>query len=649
MATAGTLIDEKYEIVAQIGVGGFGSVYKAVQKSMARTVAIKMLRSSMLEETDGLPRFEREAKALNGLNHKNVVAFYGYGIWQKSPYMVMEYLHATSLQTIITTRGKLPAAEALPIMRQVFEGLAAAHAAGIIHRDLKPANIMVLDTVQTVKIIDFGLAKLMPLSGLEAQRLTETGCTLGTSHYMSPEQCLGGAVDNRADIYSAGCIFFEALTGRYPFDANESIAVMYQQVNLSAPRLSAFITDSPLTQALQIIIDNCLEKEPADRYSNCEEVLADVEAAAGGKYKLIKPRTIRQTKHKRFKIHTALIASLLLAAISIPLFLYLMLQSHSGAPNTVSSIDLYYELMRHVRNSRGYVEDKVPEFEEVLEANEKDHRLEPQQEYRLRIMVSRPLLLNNKERSKHHVNAALRLHAHIRPAQRSAPDEYSFASVLADFGMTEEAKGIFREMIDNQDHYSRDGWDVVQARMRLEEMDALDGNAARAEQSILTFLKTHDVGSELTAQVYTALANIYLLDHKYKPARKYALKAAETPQRFPVLPYFIATRAAAYNENWQEAEKYADLADRQRKREGEKRPCRSLTLLHIAAAAHNGLHDHALNILEEFNQETAEFPNASTIALGDDVNALDEKLCADALQAAHYSDIRQKVPRILLH
>jgi eukaryotic-like serine/threonine-protein kinase len=298
MLPAGTIIDDKYKVLRAIGSGGFGAVYVASQTQLDRAVAVKMLNTTLLQESDGFARFEREAKAICTIKHKNVVSIYGFGSWQGAPYMVMELLPGVSLQTILES-STLPPLRAVAIMKQVFEGLGAAHSAGIVHRDLKPSNIMILDTPEhkdLVKIIDFGLVKLMPGHGEEGQKLTETGYALGTCSYMAPEQALGGRIDHRVDIYSAGCIFFQCLSGKPPFVADDDVAVMYQHINQRAEPVEALIQDGPLVAAAAAVIDNCMEKQPETRYQSCTEVISALESIERGEYAKLQRFTSRKRK-----------------------------------------------------------------------------------------------------------------------------------------------------------------------------------------------------------------------------------------------------------------------------------------------------------------------------------------------------------------
>jgi serine/threonine protein kinase len=298
MISAGTLIDQRYEIQRVLGVGSFGYVYKAWHKLLERWVAIKVLNSNVLEESDGAARFERECKAMNALQHKNIISVYGFGVWNGSPYMVMEFIEGESLHMLLAEKKPLEPKLAIGATLQLCDALSCAHANGIVHRDLKPSNLMFtrLDGKQCLKIIDFGLAKLMPGYGIAAQKLTETGCAVGTCHYMSPEQCIGNAeVDHRTDIYAAGCLLYEMLTGHPPFEAEETVSIMFQHVNSPPPRLSASLPTTVETDALQAVIDRAMAKEINTRYASADEMNKDLESIALGKTGTL-ARSVRAVK-----------------------------------------------------------------------------------------------------------------------------------------------------------------------------------------------------------------------------------------------------------------------------------------------------------------------------------------------------------------
>jgi serine/threonine protein kinase len=345
MLTAGTLIDGKYEVERVLGAGGFGTVYGAVQPQLGRTVAVKVVSTTLLHEADGLARFEREAKAISSLNHKNIVQFYGYGTWQQAPYMVMELVAGTSLEEILRGGRSIEPMRALRLIHQLFEALGAAHEVGVIHRDLKPSNILVQNSElgETLKIIDFGLAKLMPGYGIPGQKLTETGYALGTCAYMPPEQALGLPVTERADIYSAGCILYQMLSGRQPFEADNNVAMMYQHINEQPQPLKNRLPTGAPVEALTTFINNCMAKEQKARYPTCVDALEDIDAICQGNFNKVKSCAAHQLKQlapQRSKPSLRLVVAIsagittLLAAAVFGVYSYAL--SNDDATNAVA-------------------------------------------------------------------------------------------------------------------------------------------------------------------------------------------------------------------------------------------------------------------------------------------------------------------------
>jgi eukaryotic-like serine/threonine-protein kinase len=237
-----------YEITAQIGAGGMGEVYRAIDSHLKRSVAVKVLPAAVAGDADRLARFQREAEVLAALNHPNIAAIYGLEKTADLTALVMELVDGEDLSAHIA-RGAMPLADALPIAKQIAEALEAAHEQGVIHRDLKPANIKVRDD-GTVKVLDFGLAKAMdPAAASSADamnsptltaRATQMGMILGTAAYMAPEQARGRVVDRRADIWAFGVVLYEMLTGQRAFEGEDiSItlaSVLKEQVKWDALR-----------------------------------------------------------------------------------------------------------------------------------------------------------------------------------------------------------------------------------------------------------------------------------------------------------------------------------------------------------------------------------------------------------------------------
>jgi predicted Ser/Thr protein kinase len=243
------------EIVEMIGQGGMGVVYKALQKNLNRTVALKVLSPRFSDDPEFLERFTREAQALAQLSHPNIVAIHDSGIHDRVPYLVMEYVEGRSLRALLQSR-EITVAQVLDLIPQLCDALQYAHGRGVVHRDIKPENILV-DAQGRVKIADYGLAKL---AGAQDTRLTKTGYTMGTPHYMAPEQVENSSeVDHRADIYSLGVIFYEMLTGELPLGRFKAPS----EKGLGDHRLDPVVLKS-------------LEKEPADRYQSAGEVKAQL-------------------------------------------------------------------------------------------------------------------------------------------------------------------------------------------------------------------------------------------------------------------------------------------------------------------------------------------------------------------------------------
>ena len=279
---AGDKVDDKYLIRSVLGTGGFGTVYEASQEALGRSVALKLLTDCTDPEITA--RLMREAQALSTIHHRNVIQCFGYGLFNGVPYIAVEFVPGHSLQDELNPGKPLPCHRVLDIIIQICAGLAAAHAQGIVHRDLKPANILLCKTssgADQVKIIDFGLAKLLPEAGINAkfQQLTDMGLAIGSVRYMSPEQCLGQPATPRSDIYALGCILYECLTGNRCFDADAAVAVMFRHLNEPIPRLQP-VKQNAANQKLQETLNRALCKDENLRYGNMIDFQRDLEDIA---------------------------------------------------------------------------------------------------------------------------------------------------------------------------------------------------------------------------------------------------------------------------------------------------------------------------------------------------------------------------------
>ncbi len=283
-----------YEIVARIGAGAMGEVYRARDPRLGRDVAVKVLPAKVSDVPDRVRRFEQEARAAGALNHPNVAAVYDIGTHEASPYIVSELLTGETLRERMEG-ASLPPRKALDYAVQIARGLAAAHDKGVVHRDIKPENLFVTRDGQ-VKILDFGLAKLAgrdpsfrptaeasALSGLETETGTVPGTVMGTVGYMSPEQVQGLPADHRSDIFSLGAVAFEMLTGRRAFKAPTAVETM--AAILKEDPLQGSIGSAPalgLAPGLERILRHCLEKSPEERFQSARDVAFDLETLSIG-------------------------------------------------------------------------------------------------------------------------------------------------------------------------------------------------------------------------------------------------------------------------------------------------------------------------------------------------------------------------------
>jgi serine/threonine protein kinase len=273
-----------YEIVAPLGAGGMGEVYRARDTKLNREVAIKVLPESFVADPDRLSRFQREAHVLASLNHPNIASIYGFEDAEATHALVLELVEGTTLEERLR-EGPIAADEALPIARQIAEALEAAHARGIIHRDLKPANVKVRAD-GAAKVLDFGLAKALDttvagdLSGSPTRTspaaVTHAGVVLGTAAYMAPEQAKGKAVDGRADIWAFGCVLYEMLSGQSPF-GGESVGEMLASVLKTDPDWQLLPADTP--EGVRRLLRRCLQKDPARRLQHVGDARIEIEEA----------------------------------------------------------------------------------------------------------------------------------------------------------------------------------------------------------------------------------------------------------------------------------------------------------------------------------------------------------------------------------
>ena len=266
----GKLLDNRYEIMEQIGMGGMARVFRALDHRLNRQVAVKILREDLAEDAELRRRFHEESQAVAMLSHPNIVAVYDVSRSSDVEYIVMELIDGITLKQYMQKKGnKLNWREALHFITQIVKALGHAHSRGIIHRDIKPHNIMVLRD-GSVKVADFGIARVA--SGGHS---TLTQEALGSVHYISPEQARGSHIDERSDLYSAGVVLYEMITGRLPFEGDTPVSVAIQHIN-SIP-LSPREIDPAIPEALEAITMKAMAPDPDNRYLSADDMLADLE------------------------------------------------------------------------------------------------------------------------------------------------------------------------------------------------------------------------------------------------------------------------------------------------------------------------------------------------------------------------------------
>jgi hypothetical protein len=284
--STGDIIDGKYRIVRLIGEGGMGAVYEAENMRIHRKVAIKVLHSGVAQTGEAVSRFEREAQAAGRIGSEHIVEVLDLGnLPSGDRYMVMEFMDGDALSGRIRARGRLTPAEIYPIMHQLLEALAAAHGAGIIHRDLKPDNVYLLKSrggkADFVKLLDFGISKFNQLSGDSGFSMTRTGAVMGTPYYMAPEQAKGSRdLDHRVDLYAAGVILYEAITGEVPFNADTFNELLFKIVLETARPVEQVVPNTDPNFAA--IVNKSMAREPAHRFQTAREFQQTLEQWAAG-------------------------------------------------------------------------------------------------------------------------------------------------------------------------------------------------------------------------------------------------------------------------------------------------------------------------------------------------------------------------------
>jgi serine/threonine protein kinase len=336
----GTTLNGRYRLQARIGSGGMSTVYRALDETLQRQVAVKLMNREVASDSDQLERFRREARAVAQLSHPHIVGVIDAGDDQDPthprPYIVFEYVEGETLKERIRRLGRLPIPEAVAYAIEIARALGAAHARHIVHRDVKPQNVLI-DEEGSAKVTDFGIART-----LDEEGLTADGRVLGTTDYVSPEQALGQQVTGQSDLYSLGVVLYEMLTGEVPFKGETQVSVAMKHVRDALPDVQSRRPE--LSAALAAVVDNATAKRQEDRYANDAELIADLEdvlaietARAGSATGEVTSvlRTLPSSKRRRipFRLRhriAAVVALLALIAVIVGGIVWLTPRTHHG-------------------------------------------------------------------------------------------------------------------------------------------------------------------------------------------------------------------------------------------------------------------------------------------------------------------------------
>ena len=576
----GSIIDDKYHVLSLLGAGGLGSVFLAEQTDLSRKVAIKVLHYQSALDLEQITRFEQEAKILSTLRHQNVVGVYSVGrLDQGVPYIAMEYLDGQTLEQLQKQGGPVEWPRAVSIFIQMCEALSFAHNIGVIHRDLKPQNVMLLNrpSPDTVKILDFGLSK-MTVAGETVQKLTATGAMLGSISYMSPELCYGRKADTRSDIYSLGCLMYETLAGKPPYETENPIAVIDKHINEMPKRFPSALAqkDKSFPPELEKIVFKAMQKAPADRFQSMSELKNCLESVTAGRAHELAFSNLKMGSAVVQKQTPALPLILLLVLVAAALFVAQLFLRNGTLSSKGEMPSEFGGRLAQQAKCRQYLIDA-----ETLKANGKNHQAE--------ISVRKAILvLGRKEaanlRNESKASADLSLLVRTAHVLKGLHPETVFPEVKVlesiayndrDFLHNEEFLKFSRALTRIFDFYQSSGesllWflESVKASAELGRLDRLQSvieEHAEHEKNHALRL-TGDYG--VRQVVYTSLADGYFLSMKgnklaaerdFEDARKFSSQHEEMSitQHCDVL--FELANAEVFNKDDSKAEQELETA-----------------------------------------------------------------------------------------
>lgn len=388
----GSIFADKFDVTELIGSGGMSTVYKARHMVMDKEFALKVLHAHECQNNVAVRRFQMEAQAASTIIHPGVVAIYDCGEYGGRLYLVMDFVQGQSLAQILATEGPLTLTRFLSIMLQVSQAVAHAHKNGIVHRDLKPSNIMVTKSGETeiVKIVDFGIAKVLSGTGSLAHQLTTTGEFCGTPYYMSPEQCSGTQVDARSDIYSLGCVMFEALTGDVPFRALSIFETITKHVIAPPPPLVAPQIDGENKQRLELVVLRALAKNASDRFQSMDELESELRSlnlkSKGGVFahlgKAWDLASVKRRAERKNRLPIMVITLCTVSCLSIISMAFLLSALHNSnvgiarleqIRQTQNAICQLFEKLAHVTTAARPYQQSIFLSPQSVEENKKDY------------------------------------------------------------------------------------------------------------------------------------------------------------------------------------------------------------------------------------------------------------------------------------